>query len=350
MFCPSGHLALNRAYIAKLIEAGFELSFALRAGYYDELGAPKGRLQVEVPSHYYDRHGSVVSRLNHWLALRYIRQRIDEKHYDVIFMSSFEEISLWAARFSLPCVLVNHANVAGLDKWLRWWFARRLSRNSTWLVFAEFIRQRVIHHGINRVQVVPQGLVERHQPEDNDELLLRAIDGRLVASDVRHIVFAPSGAKYADRFIARTVADPAFQEFLRARGILLVVRGVDLAGKCTHVVSISKYLTHDEYKALFLASACLILHYPDTFNYRVSATLIECFSNEKPCVVSDIEGFRAFAHNFGYDPFYSNQAELCAALDRAIDAGDSSMSQPYCHLDEQIPSFVRAAQTWSAAR
>lgn len=350
VFCPSGHLAFNRAYIAKLIEAGFDLSFALRAGYYEELGAPAGRLVVEVPACYYDRPGSVTSRLNHWLALRHIRQRIVEEHYDFIFLSSFEEVSLWATRFSLPCVLVNHANVAGLDKWIRRWFARRLSRNGTWLVFAEFIRKRVVQHGIDRVQVVPQGLTERHQPGDEDKMLLRGIDDRLVAAGVKHIVFIPAGAKYADRFIARIVADPSFQDFLRTRGMLLVVKGADFADECANVVPISKYLTHDEYRALFLASACLVLHYPSSFNYRVSATLIECFSNEKPCVVSDIEGFRAFARNFRYDPFYGNQAELCAALDRVLGAGDSSISRPYCHLDEQIPSFIRAEQTWSAVR
>jgi hypothetical protein len=94
----------------------------------------------------------------------------------------------------------------------------------------------------------------------------------------------------------------------------------------------------------------LILHYPETFNYRVSATLIECFSNSKPCVLSDIEAFRVFAHNFQYEPFYRSQAELCAALDRVIDADSSAGSAPYCHLEEQIPSFRVAARDWLAPR
>jgi hypothetical protein len=341
-------VAFNRAYIAKLQEEGFELAFALRSGYYQELGCPPGKLQVEVPSHYYDRPGSLASRVNQWLALRYIRQRIDENEFDAIFLSSFEEISLWAARFSLPCVLVNHANVAGLDKGLRRWFARRLSRNGTLIVFAEFIRQRVLHHGINRTQVVPQGLVERHRPGGDDSRLLGAIDPRLVSADFRHIVFVPSGAKYADGFITRITTDPAFQEFLRARNLLLVVRGVELPDACANVISISKYLSNDEYKALFLASRCLVLHYPESFNYRVSATLIECFSNEKPCVVSDIEGFRAFAHNFRYDPFYGSQSELCAALDRVIDAASAADSAAYRDLQEQIPSFLAASREWTA--
>jgi hypothetical protein len=346
VFCPSGHLAFNRAYIAKLLAEGFELSYALRAGYHQELGSPPGTLKVEVPAEYYDRPGSLASRLNHWLALRYIRRRIDQKDYDAIFLSSFEEISLWAAGFSLPCILVNHANVAGLDKGLRRWFARRLSRNNTMIVFAEFIRQRVFHHGIKRAQVVPQGLVEPHRPGDQDPQLLSAIDPRLIAPDFRHVVFVPSGAKYADGFIARVTTDPSFQEFLCARSILLVVRGVELPNACTNVVSISKYLSNDEYKALFLASKCLVLHYPESFNYRVSATLIECFSNDKPCVVSDIEGFRAFAHNFQYEPFYGSQAELCAALDRVIDIASAAGSVAYRHLEEQIPSFLLASQDW----
>ena len=346
-FCPAGHLALNRVYITKLVAEGFAVSLALKAGYYEQLGAPGGtQLEVEVPASYYHKSGSLVSRINQWLALRFIRERIDESKYEVIFLSSYEEISLWAAHFRTPCLLVNHANVAALDNGIRRWFANRLARNCTWLVFAEFIRQRVLHHGITRVQVVPQGLVEPHRLGGGIWDILHSIDERLVAPWVRHLVFVPSGAKYDDEFIVSTLANKSFQDYLEARGILLAVKGTCFANGSRNVVMITKYLAPDEYKALFLASTCLVLHYPPSFNYRVSATLIECFSNSKACLVSDIDSFRAFAPNFQYDPFYRSRESLCAALDRLLVAGAGFLSEPYRNLDEQIPSFVRVAESW----
>lgn len=348
-FCPAGHLALNRVYISKLVEEGFTVSLALKVGYNEQLGMTSGApLKVEVPPAYYDKSGSLRSRFYLWMILRFIRDRIDEDQYDVIFFSSYEEISLWAAHFRKPCVLVNHANVAALDRGVRRWFAHRLVRRGcTWLVFADFIRQRVLHHGITRVHVVPQGLVERHRPAPGAQELLGSIDKRLVAPWVRHLVFIPSGAKYDDKFIPNALSKPAFQRYLEASGIALAVKSEHFVSESRNVVLIRKYLSAQQYKALFVSSTCLVLHYPVSFNYRVSATLIECFSNEKACLVSDIDSFRAFARNFRYDPFYDNTESLCAALDRLLAAGTDLLSAPYQYLDEQVPSFIQAARAWA---
>ncbi len=345
-FCPYGHRALNRLYIATMVREGFAVSLALKEGYYEALGSPGGTLKVAVPARWYDELAKQIrSRINTWRALRYIRQRINESDYDIIFLSSYEELSLWAAGFKTPCVMVNHANVAGLDHPLRRWFARRLASNSTGLVYADFIGQRARFHGIKRVQVMPQGLVERYAPVADPEALLRSIDPRLSEAGWQHLVFVPSGAKYADGFIATIIADAGFQEFLRERGILLVVKAQQLESTARNIVLLSKHLSTAQYRALFHACTCLVLHYPPSFTYRVSATLIECFSNAKACLLSNIESFRAFEAKFRYNPFYATQAELVAALDRLLPAGDL-LACPYQALEDQSLSFERLAREW----
>ena len=344
--CPYGHHALNRLYISTLVREGFEVSLALKEGYYEALGSPGGTLKVAVPARWYDERAEQIrARVNIWRALRYIRRQIDESDYDVIFLSSYEEISLWAAGFKTHCLLINHANVAGLDHPIRRWFARRLARNATGLVFAEFIRQRALFHGLGRVQVMPQGLVERYAPEAAAEELLRSIDPRLGEAGWRHLVFVPSGAKYADGFIAAIVEDAGFQRFLRERSILFVIKAYQLRSTAQNIMLFSKHLTAAQYRALFNASACLVLHYPASFTYRVSATLIECFSNEKACLLSDIESFRAFGGRFRYNPFYASQAELAAALDRLL-AAEDLIARPYQALEDQVLSFEHLSRDW----
>ncbi len=339
--CPFGHLALNRLYISTLVKEGFDVSLALKEGYYEALGAPGGTLKVTVPARWYDESAKQIqARVNIWRALRYIRRRTDESDYDIIFLSSYEEISLWAASFKTHCLIVNHANVAGLDHPVRRWFARRLARNATGLVFAEFIRQRALFHGIHGVQVIPQGLVKRYAPEADTKELLRSIDSRLAEAEWRHLVFVPSGAKYDDGFIGRVVDDADFLRFLRDRNIVLVIKSVELRSDCENIIVFSKRLTAAQYQALFNASTCLLLHYPASFTYRVSATLIECFSNDKACLLSDIASFRAFAGKFRYDPFYDSQPALCAALDRLLSAKDHIV-RPYQSLEDQVLSFER---------
>lgn len=345
-FCPYGHLALNRLYISTLIREGFDVLLALKEGYYEEMGAPGGTVRVRVPARFFDEHAKrFSSRFNIWRALRFIQKRVDESTYDAIFFSSYEEISLWCSHFKRPCVLVNHGNVAGLDNRVRRWFARRLAPNATWLVFAAFIRQRVLFYGIDRVQIVPQGLVEPYPVDGQSARILRSIDARIVESGMQHIIFVPSGAKYADAFIAETVASQAFRQYLKDRRILLVIKTVQLRHNAENIVALKGHLTRDQYKALFTSSTCLILHYPASFTYRVSATLMECFSNNKACLLSDIEAFRYFSNKFCYNPFYASSKELCSGLDRLIRTKEL-LQNPYRGLTDQVPSFARLAPGW----
>jgi hypothetical protein len=88
-----------------------------------------------------------------------------------------------------------------------------------------------------------------------------------------------------------------------------------------------------EYRALFQACGCVLLHYPPSFRYRVSAILFECFANGKPCIVSDIEAFRAFAPHFRYQAFYRDRHDLASRLDGLLSSKCQGLPRPYRDLD-----------------
>lgn len=343
--CPIGHMNLNRVYIGRLLDAGFLVDAVFREGYAEELGIAPGVVKLAMPATYFgEQHGRVRSRWNQLRLLLEIKRILPVEEYDLILFSSYEEISLYLSRFPGRLVLVNHANVAALDNPIKRWFIKRLARRAMFVVFHDFIGQRLRNSGITDVRVVPLGLSPPYAiagPDRKD--VLEAIDRRLVSRNWAHIVFAPTGAKYGDTFLSQLLLRDDFAQYLSDRRILLVVKEGPRRVRSENVLVLRGRLPVDSYRALFSAASCVLISYPNNFTYRVSAVLFECFSNQKPCMVSDIEAFRAFESHFRYAPFFTDSENLMELLDALLQRPDM-LVEPYKDLEGLTPSFWDLAE------
>jgi hypothetical protein len=272
--------------------------------------------------------------------LWYIRRRRIHGRYDYIVFSSFDEIPLYFSGIKGNLLLFTHANVAGLDNPIKRWFLKRIARRGRLIVFHEFIKRRCEEFGIRNVLVEPQGLSEPYVMDDATTLsTLRSLDGRLASGVFSQMLFAPTGSKYADVFLKEAIGDRAFTQFLAERRIGVVIKDDALRSSSENIIILSQHLSDTEYKALFVASTAIILSYPMSFNYRISAALFECFSNSKPCLLSDIEGFKVYEPHFTYKPYFSNPGELMAGID-ALSALPVAVRQaPYRDLQALVPTF-----------
>lgn len=349
LFCPDGHLELNRVYLSGLVAAGAEVDCAFKAGYAEKLNVSGLRRVFEFPEQRYDEKcGPIRARWNQWVLLMAIQAVINVQRYGAIIFSSFDEIAVAMSGRWPGCVFLNHANIAGMDHSIKRCAMRALGEDSIHVVFHEFIAREARARGLRRVEAMPQGLAPPYGPTDESKALLRSIDPRLGGGKSQRVIFAPSGAKYADGFIRHLCLDEDFVRFMEARGALLVVKGMTLPDSLSSMVGIDRRLSADEYRALFNASSGLILHYPPTFTLRVSATLMECFANQKPCLLSGIEGFKAYAKHFEYQPYYQTKSDLMQGIEFLLQRS-AAVWRPYRDLRELAPDLCGALPHWIRA-
>lgn len=339
-FSGFGHRSLDAVYIRRFVDLGYTVDVATKEGYLRELDIRRAVAEVPLPRRYFPgRPGRFRHRLAQVRLLRYVRRHMRRERYDLIFFSYFDELPLLLSGIRGNLILMSHANVAGLEHPIKRMLLRRAAKRGRLLVFHEFIRQRCVEHGIANVTVEPLGLSEPYLMSHSERArICTEIEPRLgKEGEFAHVVFAPSGAKFADGFLGMLANDPAFTSFLEKHRIGLVLKDVGEASRSRNVVVIRRHLSDEEYRALFLASSAIVLSYPPSFHLRVSAALFECFANGKPCLVSDIQAFRVFEEYFTYDPFFSGRAELTEALERLCVTDGKIRASPYQHLERLNP-------------
>lgn len=338
-----GHLGINRLLINGYRDLGLTVDLVMREGYCGKLQLPQHLVQWAIPNRWFPNNPSKIrDRYCQIRILLRIKKQVDLREYDYIVFSYFDEVPLFLSGIRGNLFLICHGNVSGLNNPIKKFFLTRVAERGSLVVFHEFIRQHCEWHGISNVLVEPHGMQEPFSvDEETRTRVLQSIDERLVSNDFAHIVFVPKGSKFCDRLIERAIADPRFMLFLADRRIVLVIMGTRLHSSCANVVVHPRRLSDLEFQAVFLHSSCVILSYPKSFTFRVSAILFECFSNNKPCVLSAIESFKVFEPHFNYDPFFIDIAGLMTALETVLSLPAEVRGAPYGNLESLTPRFAR---------
>ena len=74
--------------------------------------------------------------------------------------------------------------------------------------------------------------------------------------------------------------------------------------------------------------------------HLVRWTLFECFSNNKPCVLSSIEAFMVFERHFNYNPFFGDTFGLMTALETVLSLPAEVRGAPYRDCGSLNPTFA----------
>ena len=319
-FCPYGHINFNKTYVNALLRYDkIEVHLALKEGYIHELGLPLELLRLSIPTRLFvDRKNSAVNRLSLLLIYWYVRYKLHLRDYDYIFLSGYEEISFFFSGFKGKIFLVNHNNVANLDNFIKRLFIKNISKKCVQVVFSDFIRKRYLLFGIKNVLVLSQGLPEPYYLSDAHSGLLLNKNSKLLPKEFNLIIFVPSGSKYDSGFLKTLIADSHFIDFLKTHKILLAIKSDLSFPPNANLLIIEEPLETEHYISIFLNCDVVLLIYPESFKFRVSALLLECFSNNKMCLLSNIESFRTFAPYFKYNPFFDSARELESAIETAM--------------------------------
>ena len=343
LFSQYGHSNLNKVFISRFENLGYDLNYVVREGYIEELEISKKKVVWAIPEKYFSNSfGKLKGRFIQYKMLTYIKNNISTTEYELLFFSFFEEISFGFANLKGNIVLMNHSNISGLTNRFKLFFLKKSSTKAKILVFHESIKVRLSEFGINHVIVEPLGLFKAY-PTETDLIKiekLRKIDDRLLSVEFEFRILIPTASKYDNSFISEVTSNPTFLNFLKTENILLIVKDKSIQSSHKNVLVIDSFLSDDSYKSIFMISDTLLLHYPHTFEYKISAALFECFANYKPVLLSNIASFKAFNAHFEYQPFYENQEQLIESINELKHFLSSSDKRPiYRNLDALNPTL-----------
>lgn len=342
VYCPNGHINLNKNFINQFNNLGYELDFVLKKGYNNNIGINEDSLIWSVPNFFYKGKSPIVVRFNLFIMLLLLRSKVNTRKYDYVFFSSYDEISLWFSGFSGNFILVNHSNIVGLENPLKRFFIKKLAKSSINIVFADFIKVAAEKYGLENLKVQQIGLSNAYYIDrKKQQQILLGISEKLINKDLNAIIFVPTGQKYGDSFIKKIIDSTIFTKFLQREKILLVIKDKNIESSNENILVLKTYISNEEYQSLFLASTLILLSYPKSFKYRISAVLFESFSSKKACLLSEIEGFTSYSNYFNYNPFYSDIESLISRIEDYFIHINNPSNKPYKNLENLNQNFSK---------
>ena len=169
--------------------------------------------------------------------------------------------------------------------------------------------------------------------------LLFGISPKLIDKAFNTIIFIPTGQKYGDSFVKGILENTNLKKFLKREKILLVIKDKNIKSCNENILVINTYISNEEYKSLFLISTLILLDYPKSFKYRISAVLFESFSCGKACLLSEIESFTSYRYHFNYDPYYSDIETLISSIKKYLVFKKTPYNEPYRNLSNLNQNF-----------
>ena len=271
----SGHINFNNIQIKSLYKVFDSIDFTFREGYEKNLSIKENETIFLIPEKLYkSTNNKIVNRINLLKIFLYIKKRINLSIYDFIILSSYEEISLYFSFIKYPLILVNHNNIADLNNPIKRFFFKKVAKNNTNLVFGHYIKDYLIRIGVQNIEVINHGLPI---PIDN-KILKRSVSNQFgYTENFKWIIFSASSSSSDKDFIDKIISNESLQSYLNKKNILFILKGkYTNHSQSNNIRIIDDYLANEEYQYLFLRSNIILICYPSSFKYQVSAILFEC--------------------------------------------------------------------------
>lgn len=304
-FYQTGHSDFNNGYIKSLRETGAILHFVVVKGYEKHLNIAENEILYKI-STFLERtdFGGFGNRICHLIALFLIRLKIRFSDYDKVFFSNFDEISFYFSGIK-NAILVPHINISESSNKVKFFFLNKVLQKNTCIAFNQSISNYLSQKGNYKIMEQPLGLPEPIRLTQKANFTAKEQQLINDLSAYNKILFSPSAQSSDTEFIQNLIDDTAFLAMLKNENIAFVAKG-NFTSQNENIIVINYYLSTDLYQYLFLKSDCILLAYPESFQYRVSAVLFECFANNKRCLMPNTEAFTVCENHFNYNPFFNN--------------------------------------------
>uniref|UniRef100_UPI0032173E23 hypothetical protein n=1 Tax=uncultured Draconibacterium sp. TaxID=1573823 RepID=UPI0032173E23 len=335
---PRGHVNFNSIYIQSLYKLTENLDFSFKQGYENHFKIKSQSIVYPIPKKLFiSTRNKFTTRYNQWKVLRFIKNHIPLQSYDIVIFSSYEEISLSLAFIRKKVFLINHNNIRNIENPIKRYFFKKASARNTNIVFEDYIKGHLEGKGISNLITIPHGIPTPHSMGilSNQNMCEKFS----FLNNFDRVIFSPSASSSDMPFLTKLNSDSSFLSFLSQNNILFIVRGDFQESQSRNLLVINNFLTDTEYQFLLLRSDIILISYPQTHLFRVSAILFECIANNKFCVLSNIPALRIYAEYFNYNPYFESISSLLILLKNLISNKQLTDSSPFKNTNKLNPDL-----------
>ncbi len=303
-----GHVNFNHIHIDALKQCGFDVHLILHQLIADNLPYDASQYVAIIPSILRKREGHpLLNRVIFLLTLLYIKVKVRFKDYDHVIISSFDEISLGLLPLCNYMQIICHRNAIGFENSIKRTFLKRLAKHNDFIVFNESMAEPFRQQGIANVHIISHGVMPACNSAPSSEHSHKDIQ-----------LFHPSVGS-DEIFLRELLSSEDFQQFLVDEHIIFTLRShLDITPSSDRIRIIREFLPQKEYKKLFLNSDIILIIYPSTFRFTVSAVSFECVTYKKKALIKNNMALSYCKGFFNYNPFFDNISQLKERLSYII--------------------------------
>ena len=314
--CPIGHINFNNIYLNAFLSKGVELDIVLPRTYMSKLSLMKtGYKYYEVPSSLESNNrSSLKNRLAILKYQNFLRVHFDLNSYDLIFVSSFDNIAAVFSFFPRHTLFVCHNNLSfAYSNYLHRFALKLIGAKYKFAVFNKSMFDFMDCLRVKNVFTIFHGFPLPYSSSKTKK-------------DFDYI-FLPSSYSL-DMSIVSEILTEDFNDFLINTGKKLILKS-DLKSNLSNIDIIASYIETEEYQKLLVNCWAVLIPYDSSFRYRTSGVLMEAIANKKIVLIRDIPSFDEFKNIAVKGLFYFKSVE---ELKRIIKEEDFSFTPEYDFL------------------
>lgn len=307
-----GHRSFNRIHINAIKSCGVDIQLISKKGFFDYLNDDSLK-QSHIPSVLFRSFkagvfAQIFVRLFDILKLLFIKWVSLKSKSDYIIFLDYDILSFFTFRTKTPVALVNHFNVDDLDNKLKLNFTKKLPPHYVFVDLNTFIDKRLkeLIPDVNSV-VIPHGLDRFDSIEDKS---------LLAPLKLEKYVFCPVSSSFNKRLIEDIFTSKKLESYLHERQIKICMKG-SATDVCISdwIIQLPSYIDDILYNTLLGNAFAVFLPYDDTFKYRVSGVLHECYAKNIPVICSRTESFVQYEQYMAYDSLIDNVDDFIYSLE-----------------------------------
>ena len=302
-----GHRNFNKIHIEALQSIGHELTLLGKKGQFDNITINENMKVLEMPKRYFRKYPypAVSFRLQGIGALLWVKTHTRLKEYDAIIILTYDILSLFVFRTSVPVYLIDHNNVSQLWSKLKLSLTRCLPANYMHIALNRDMEKR-LQELLPRKHVfhIPHGLC----PPSTD------MKKPSFVSENERYLFCPVNRNYDASFIKFVFESPLLGTYLRDNNLKLYIKD-QLGLKCNEVIEIvPQNMEIKQYNYMLQHAMAVLLPYGKDFKYRCSGIFFECVSRNTPVITTRLDSMAEYENEVEMKMFSTVQ-ELISSID-----------------------------------
>jgi hypothetical protein len=209
----------------------------------------------------------------------------------------------------------------------------KVLRKNTLIVFDTLTKQHIDPNEEYMIEVIPHGISSGDSFKGHS-LSLEDLNGKFKNRRFEKVIFSPSSNSSDRAYVQKLITNLNFINYLKHNKILLIVKGTFMSNE-DEILVIDWHMTNKEYNTLFFNSDIILIAYKNTFKYRVSGVLFECFAFNKPCLVRRNNMLFPYLNYFTYNPYFDSYLGLMDSIETILNKKDAY----YKNVEELQPNF-----------